>query len=211
MKVAIIGASGKAGKLIMNEALERGYDVTAIVRNKSKIDNTKVNVIEKDLFSLTKDDIKGFDVVVSAFGVWEEKELDKHSLVMEHLCKILSNTNIRLIVVGGASSLYINKEHTMILKDSPDFPEVFMGVAVSSIKAFDILKNAKDVVWTYISPSADFSADGERTGEYNIGHDELCFNSKGDSYISYADYAIALVDEIGNKKYLNQRITVVSK
>ena len=122
MKVAIIGASGKAGKLIMNEALERGYDVTAIVRNKSKIDNTKVNVIEKDLFSLTKDDIKGFDVVVSAFGVWEEKELDKHSLVMEHLCKILSNTNIRLIVVGGASSLYINKEHTMILKDSPYFP-----------------------------------------------------------------------------------------
>lgn len=211
MKVAIIGASGKAGKLIMNEALERGYDVTAIVRNKSKIDNTKVNIIEKDLFSLTKDDIKGFDVLVSAFGVWEEKELDKHSLVMEHLCKILSNTNIRLIVVGGASSLYINKEHTMILKDSPDFPEVFMGVAVSSIKAFDILKNAKDVVWTYISPSADFSADGERTGEYNIGYDELCFNSKGESYISYADYAIALVDEIGNKKYLNQRITVVSK
>ncbi|WP_297298360.1 NAD(P)-dependent oxidoreductase [uncultured Brachyspira sp.] len=209
MKVAIIGASGKAGKLIMNEALERGYDVTAIVRNKSKIDNTKVNVIEKDLFSLTKDDIKGFDVVVSAFGVWEEKELDKHSLVMEHLCKILSNTNIRLIVVGGAGSLYIDKNKKLM--DSENFPEIFKPLANNMSKAFDILKNSKDVVWTYISPSADFSADGERTGEYNIGHDELCFNSKGDSYISYADYAIALVDEIGNKKYLNQRITVVSK
>ena len=209
MKVAIIGASGKAGKLIMNEALERGYDVTAIVRNKSKIDNTKVNVIEKDLFSLTKDDIKGFDVLVSAFGVWEEKELDKHSLVMEHLCKILSNTNIRLIVVGGAGSLYIDKNKKLM--DSENFPEIFKPLANNMSKAFDILRNKKDVVWTYISPSADFSADGERTGEYNIGHDELCFNSKGDSYISYADYAIALVDEIGNKKYLNQRITVVSK
>lgn len=209
MKVAIIGASGKAGKLIMNEALERGYDVTAIVRNKSKIDNTKVNIIEKDLFSLTKDDIKGFDVVVSAFGVWEEKELDKHSLVMEHLCKILSNTNIRLIVVGGAGSLYIDKNKKLM--DSENFPEIFKPLANNMSKAFDILRNKKDVVWTYISPSADFSADGERTGEYNIGHDELCFNSKGESYISYADYAIALVDEIGNKKYLNQRITVVSK
>ena len=209
MKVAIIGASGKAGKLIMNEALERGYDVTAIVRNKSKIENTKVNVIEKDLFSLTKDDIKGFDVVVSAFGVWEEKELDKHSLVMEHLCKILSNTNIRLIVVGGAGSLYIDKNKKLM--DSENFPEIFKPLANNMSKAFDILRNKKDVVWTYISPSADFSADGERTGEYNIGHDELCFNSKGESYISYADYAIALVDEIGNKKYLNQRITVVSK
>lgn len=209
MKVAIIGASGKAGKLIMNEALERGYDVTAIVRNKSKIDNTKVNIIEKDLFSLTKDDIKGFDVLVSAFGVWEEKELDKHSLSMEYLCKILSNTNIRLIVVGGAGSLYIDKNKKLM--DSENFQEIFKPLANNMSKAFDILRNKKDVVWTYISPSADFSADGERTGEYNIGHDELCFNSKGESYISYADYAIALVDEIGNKKYLNQRITVVSK
>ncbi|MEI0701182.1 NAD(P)-dependent oxidoreductase [Brachyspira intermedia] len=160
---------------------------------------------------MTKDDLKEFDTVVSAFGVWEEKELDKHSLVMEHLCKILANTNIRLMVIGGASSLYVNKEHTMILKDTPDFPNIFMGVAVSSIKAFDILKSKKDVLWTYISPSADFQADGEKTGQYNIGHNELLFNSKGESAISYADYAIAFVDEIENKKYLNQQITFCSK
>ena len=211
MKIAIIAANGRAGKLIMNEALERGLDVTAIVRDKTKINNQKVKIIEKDLFDLTKDDLKEFDTIVSAFGVWEEKELDKHSLVMEHLCKILSNTNIRLMVIGGAASLYVNKEHTMILKDTPDFPDIFMGVAVSSIKAFDILKSKKDVLWTYISPSADFQADGKKTGQYNIGHDELLFNSKGESSISYADYAIAFVDEIQNKKYLNQRITFCSK
>ena len=211
MKIAIIAANGKAGKLIMNECLERGFSVTAIVRDKSKISNPKAKVVEKDLFDLTKDDLKEFDTVVSAFGVWDEKELDKHSLVMEHLCNILSNTNIRLMVVGGAASLYVNKEHTMILKDAPNFPDIFMGVAVSSNKAFDILKNKKDVLWTYVSPSADFQADGEKTGQYNIGFDELLFNSKGESSISYADYAVAFVDEIQNKKHLNQQITFCSK
>ena len=211
MKIAIIAANGRAGKLIMNEALERGLDVTAIVKDKTKINNSKVKVIEKDLFNLTKDDLKEFDTVVSAFGIWDEKELDKHSLVMEHLCKILANTNIRLMVIGGAASLYVNKEHTMILKDTPNSPDIFMGVAVSSIKAFDILKSKKDVLWTYVSPSADFQADGEKTGEYNIGNDELLINSKGESCISYADYAAAFADEIVNKKYLNQRITFCSK
>ena len=211
MKIAIIAANGRAGKLIMNEALERGLDVTAIVKDKTKINNSKVKVIEKDLFNLTKDDLKEFDTVVSAFGIWDEKELDKHSLVMEHLCKILANTNIRLMVIGGAASLYVNKEHTMILKYTPNFPDIFMGVAVSSIKAFDILKSKKDVLWTYVSPSADFQADGEKTGEYNIGNDELLINSKGESCISYADYAAAFADEIVNKKYLNQRITFCSK
>lgn len=209
MKIAVIGANGKAGKLIMNEALERGLDVTAIVRDKTKINNSKVKVIEKDLFDLTKDDLKEFDTVVSAFGVWEEKELDKHSLAMEHLCNILENTNIRLMIVGGAGSLYIDSKKQLM--ESETFPDIFKPLAKSMQKAFDILKNKKDVLWTYISPSADFQADAKKTGEYNIGYDELLFNSKGESSISYADYAAAFADEIQNKKYLNQRITFCSK
>ena len=161
MKIAIIGATGKAGKLIMEEALQRGLDVTAVVRNKSKLSNSSVKVIEKDLFDLKKEDLKDFDTVVSAFGIWEEKELSKHGEVMNHLCDILADTNIRLMIVGGAASLYVNKEHTMILKDAPNFPEAFMGLAVSENKAFDILKDKKDVLWTYVSPSADFQAERE--------------------------------------------------
>lgn len=210
MKIAIIGATGKAGKLIMEEALKRGLDVTAIVRNKSKLSNSKVKVIEKDLFDLKKEDLKNFDTVVSAFGAWEEKELSKHSEVMNHLCDILANTNIRLMVVGGAASLFVN--HSMMLIDSPDFPKDWINLAKNSNKAFEILKATKNVLWTYISPSADFQADGKKTGEYRIGDkDELCFNSKGESMISYADYAIGFVDEIENKKFLNKRITLVSK
>lgn len=210
MKIAIIGATGKAGKLIMEEALKRGLDVTAIVRNKSKLSNSSVKVIEKDLFDLKKDDLKDFDTVVSAFGAWEEKELPKHAEVMNHLCDILADTNIRLMIVGGAASLFVN--HSMMLIDSPDFPKDWINLAKNSNKAFEILKATKNVLWTYISPSADFQADGKKTGEYRIGDkDELCFNSKGESMISYADYAIGFVDEIENKKFLNKRITLVSK
>ena len=210
MKIAIIGATGKAGKLIMEEALKRGLDVTAIVRNKSKLSNSKVKVIEKDLFDLKKEDLKDFDTVISAFGAWEEKELPKHAEVMNHLCDILADTNIRLMVVGGAASLFVN--HSMMLIDSPDFPKDWINLAKNSNKAFEILKATKNVLWTYISPSADFQADGKKTGEYRIGDkDELCFNSKGESMISYADYAIGFVDEIENKKFLNKRITLVSK
>lgn len=210
MKIAIIGATGKAGKLIMEEALKRGLDVTAIVRNKSKLSNSSVKVIEKDLFDLKKEDLKNFDTVVSAFGAWEEKELSKHGEVMNHLCDILADTNIRLMVVGGAASLFVN--HSMMLIDSPDFPKDWINLAKNSNKAFEILKNKKNVLWTYVSPSADFQADGKKTGEYSIGDkDELCFNSKGESMISYADYAIGFVDEIENKKFLNKRITLVSK
>ncbi|WP_300754074.1 NAD(P)-dependent oxidoreductase [uncultured Brachyspira sp.] len=209
MKIAIIAANGKAGKLIINEALERGLNVTAIVRDKTKINNSKIKVIEKDLFDLTKDDLKEFDTVVSAFGVWEEKELDKHSSAMEHLCNILANTNIRLMVVGGAGSLYIDRDKKLM--DSKTFPDIFKPLAKSMSKSFDILKNKKDVLWTYVSPSADFQSDGVKTGEYNIGNNELLFNSKGESSISYADYAIAFADEIQNKKYLNQQITFCSK
>lgn len=210
MKIAIIGATGKAGKLIMEEALKRGLDVTAIVRNKSKLSNSSVKLIEKDLFDLKKEDLKDFDTVVSAFGAWEEKELPKHAEVMNHICDILADTNIRLMVVGGAASLFVN--HSMMLIDSPDFPKDWINLAKNSNKAFEILKATKNVLWTYISPSADFQADGKKTGEYRIGDkDELCFNSKGESMISYADYAIGFVDEIENKKFLNKRITLVSK
>ena len=210
MKIAIIGATGKAGKLIMEEALQRGLDVTAIVRNKSKLSNSSVKVIEKDLFDLKKEDLKDFDTVVSAFGIWEEKELSKHGEVMNYLCDILADTNIRLMIVGGAASLFVN--HSMMLIDSPGFPKDWINLAKNSNKAFEILKATKNVLWTYISPSADFQADGKKTGEYRIGDkDELCFNSKGESMISYADYAIGFVDEIENKKFLNKRITLVSK
>ena len=188
MKLAVIGANGKAGKLIVKEAVNRGLDVTAVVRG----DNTTVaqEVLKKDLFDLTAADLKGFDVVIDAFGAWTEETLPQHSTSLKHLCDILSGTDTRLIVVGGAGSLYVNPEHTVCVADGPDFPDVFKPLAAAMAKALGELRARRDVKWTYISPAGDFRADGARTGKYILGGEELTLNSKGESMISYADYAI---------------------
>ena len=209
MKLAVIGANGKAGKLIVKEAVNRGLDVTAVVRG----DNTTVaqEVLKKDLFDLTAADLKGFDVVIDAFGAWTEETLPQHSTSLKHLCDILSGTDTRLIVVGGAGSLYVNPEHTVCVADGPDFPDVFKPLAAALAKALGELRARRDVKWTYISPAGDFRADGARTGKYILGGEELTLNSKGESMISYADYAIAMVDEAVNGGNIQKRISVVSE
>ena len=209
MKIAVICATGKAGLLIVKEAVERGLDVTAVVRGANRSAASKV--ITKDLFDLTAADLKGFDAVVDAFGAWTPDTLSQHSTTLKHLCDILSGTDTRLLVVGGAGSLYVNQEHTAVVSDGPDFPEMFKPLAAAVAKALGELRQRKDVKWTYLSPAGDFQAEGERTGEYILGGEELTLNSKGESVISYADYAIAMVDEITGESHIQERISVVSK
>lgn len=210
MKIAIIGASGKQGKLLVKEALKRGHDVTAIVRDSKKI-TEKVHIIEKDLFKLQYDDIKPFDIIINAFGTWAPETLIQHQTSLKHLCDILSKKPNRLLIVGGAGSLYLDKAHKLQLIDAPDFPEMFKPLAISENIAFIELLKRNDVKWTYLCPAADFQADGKRTGEYVTAGDELTVNSKGKSEISYADYAIAMIDEAENGKFIGKRFSVVSK
>lgn len=209
MKIAVICANGKAGRLIVKEAMDRNLDVTAVVRGENK--SAAGKVIEKDLFDLTAADLKGFDAVVDAFGAWTPETLEQHSTTLKHLCDTLSGTDTRLLVVGGAGSLYVNPEHTATVSDGPDFPEMFKPLAAAMAKALGELRQRKDVKWTYISPAGDFQAEGERTGEYILGGEELTLNSKGESVISYADYAIAMVDEIVGGSHIQERISVVRK
>ena len=207
MKIAVICANGKAGKLIVKEAVSRGLDVTAVVRGENATEAKEV--LKKDLFDLTADDLKGFDVVIDAFGAWTEETLPLHSTSLKHLCDILSGTETRLLIVGGVGSLYVNPEHTVCVADGPDFPDAFKPLASAMAKALSELRERKDVKWTYISPAGDFQAEGERTGKYILGGEELTLNSKGESIISYADYAIAMVDEAVNGNHIQKRISVV--
>lgn len=207
MKVAVVCANGRVGTLVVKEALNRGLDVTAVVREDNK--TAAKNVIKKDLFDLTAADLDGFDVVVDAFGAWKEEELPNHTKSLMHLCDILSGKKTRLVVVGGAGSLYVNPEHTAVVSDGPDFPPQFLPLAKAQGKALEELRKRSDVQWTFISPASDFQADGERTGKYILAGEELTLNSRGESIISYADYAIALVDEIVSGNHIQQRISVV--
>lgn len=207
MKMAVVCANGKAGKWIVKEAVERGLDVTAIVRGENR--SAAKGALVKDLFDLTSADLKGFDVVVDAFGAWTPETLPLHSASLKHLCDILSGTDTRLLVVGGAGSLYVNPEHSAQVMDGPDFPEVFKPLATNMGKALDELRGRDDVKWTYISPAGDFQAEGERTGKYMQAGEELTLNGRGESIISYADYAIAMVDEAVSGNHIRQRISVV--
>ncbi len=207
MKIAVVAANGKAAAKIMEEAMSRGMEVTAFGRREN---NTVAKTyVQKDLFDLQAEDLKGFDAVVDAFGAWTEDTLAQHSSSLKHLCDLLSGTDTRLLVVGGAGSLYINPEHSLCLLDSPDFPEEYKPLAKAMAKALGELRDRKDVKWTYISPAADFQEDGERSGKYLLGGEELMVSSRNESIISYADYALAMVDEIEKGAHIGQRIGVV--
>ena len=208
MKIAVAAATGRVGRKVIREAKDRGFEVTAFVRKEAEIDGAD-QIIVKDIFDLTKEDLAGFDVVVDAFGAWTEDVLPQHSTTLKHLCDVLSGTDVRLLVVGGAGSLYVNPEHTATVSDGPDFPDIFKPLAAAMAKALSELRERKDVKWTYISPAGDFQADGERSGKYILAGEELTLNDKGESIISYADYAIAMVDEIENGDHIQQRISVV--
>ena len=209
MKIAVVCANGKAGKLIVKEAVDRGLDVTAIVRGENH--TAAKHVLKKDLFDLMAADLEEFDVVIGAFGTWAEETLPQHSTSLKHLCDVLSGTSTRLLVVGGAGSLYVNPEHTACVADGPNFPDMFKPLAAAMAKALGELRQRKDVQWTYISPAGDFQAEGDRTGKYILGGEELVLNSKGESVISYADYAIAMIDEATKGNHIQERISVVAE
>ena len=208
-RIAVVAANGKAGQLIVREAVERGNDVTAFVRSENR--TVAENVVVKDIMDLTPKDLVGFDAVVDAFGAWTPETLPQHSTTLAHLCDILSGTDTRLLVVGGAGSLYVNPEHTMTVSETPDFPEMFKPLASAMAEALSDLRERDDVRWTYISPAGDFQAEGERTGEYILAGEELTLNDRNESIISYADYAIAMMDEIESGDHIQQRISVVCK
>ena len=211
MKVAIIGASGKAGSLILKEAVERGHEATAIVRNAAKLQNQQVSVLEKDVFDLKAEDVKEFDVVVNAFGAapgQEHLHVDAGRVLIEAM---KGAPQTRLIVVGGAGSLFADEAKTIRVMDTPDFPKEYYPTALNQGKNLADLQKATDIQWTFISPAAFFNPEGKRTGAYQKGKDHIMVNAQGQSYVSYADFAIALLDEIENPQHINERFTLVSE
>lgn len=207
MKIGIIGATGKAGQFITKEAIEKGFDVTAIVRNASKL-SQEIPAIEKEVFTLTKEDVQAFDVVVNAFGAPIGEE-HLHVEAGKHLIDIFTGIDTKLIVVGGAGSLFVDSEKTTRVVDTPDFPDFVIPTATNQFQNLKDLQ-ASSIHWTFVSPSAFFDPEGPRTGNYTLGTDFLLVNEQGESYVSYADFAVALVDEIANPKHENKRFTVGS-
>ena len=203
MRIAVIGSAGQAGSLIATEARNRVHEVVGFGRT----DKPGVDIV-KDASELTIEDLAGFDVVIGALGFFTPETLHLHSKTALHLADLLSGTDTRLLIVGGAGSLYLDPQHTTQLKDMPDFPAEFRPLAQAQSDQLDALRRRDDVAWTYVSPAADFRAEGERTGTYLLAGEEFQTGPDGESVISYADYAIAMVDEAENAAHPRQRISV---
>ncbi len=207
MKIAVIGATGKAGQKIVEEAVQRGHEVTAIVRSAAKV-TTAIPVIEKDVFQLTQNDVKDFDSVVNAFGAPAGQE-DLHVKAGRHLIEIFRDIDTKLLVVGGAGSLFVDPEKQIRVMETPDFPAMFLATAQNQGQNLQDLQQSA-IHWTFLSPSAFFDPEGPRTGHYTTGVDHLLVNEAGESYVSYADYAVAVLDELENPQHQNSRFTVTS-
>lgn len=208
MKIAVAAGNRRVAKKVIAEALGRGHEVTVFGRHEENNTASK-DYQKKDIFELTAEDLQKFDVVVDAAGAWGLETMYVIPKAAIYLADLVKGTDTRLIVVGGAGSLYTNKEHTSTVELSPEFPDAFKPVSAAHGLALAELLATEGVKWTYISPAADFQADGERTGAYELHGEEFAPNSRGESIISYADYAIALVDEIEKAAHVGQRISVV--
>ncbi|MDD6710805.1 MAG: NAD(P)H-binding protein [Sharpea porci] len=207
MKIAVVAANGKVARKVITEAIKRGHDVTAFGRHKENNTDASKYVI-KDILDLKKEDLEGFDVVVDAFGTWASEVMHLHTVTSQHLADLLENTNTRLLIVGGAGSLYTNKEHTETVASGPDFPHDWLPVANAMTDSLNALRKRNDVHWTYLSPAANFVADGEATGQYAFAGEEFTLNKNNESTISYADYASAMLYIIENGQHDKERISV---
>lgn len=208
MKICVIAASGKAGNLIVNEALNRGYEVVAIVRDASKV-SQDIYKIEKDIFEINSSDLLGFDVVINAFGAKGSDPI-VYQTSTKHLINTLGDTNVRMIIVGGAGSLYTDSTQTMQVYQTPNFPSVVYPTSSNMAIALELLKNST-IKWTFFAPAINFDYNGRLTGKVKLGSNYVILNDSNESYISYKDYVKVLLDEVENKKYINQVMTAVSE
>jgi putative NADH-flavin reductase len=211
MKLAIVGANGKIGSRISEEALNRGHSVTGIVRNPdSGTKNKNVEWIKTDALdseALTAV-IQGHDALISAFGIdWSNPET--YPLFTEMAKSIIAASKQagvkRLIAVGGAGSLEVAPGVQLV--DTPDFPESWRRGADEQRKSLTVFRNEKDLNWTFFSPAVMIEP-GPRTGKFRLGKDNPVFDEKVNSHISYDDYAVALIDELENPKFIKQRFTI---
>ncbi|MDT3318815.1 NAD(P)-dependent oxidoreductase [Shewanella sp. SP1S2-4] len=208
MKIAILGATGWIGGAILKEALSRGHQVTALVRDPSKLSATDVAVHAVDLEQpLVAQTFAGVDVVIAAVGGRAQQNHDLVASTVQHLLDVLPNAKVpRLLWVGGAGSLEVAPGVTLV--SSPDFPAAYKDEALAQGEALQVFRAAQTAInWTFVSPAAEIYP-GESEGPYRLGGDSFFTDANGRSRISVTDYAKAMLDEAEQGTHVNQRISV---
>jgi putative NADH-flavin reductase len=207
MKVAIIGASGFIGSAILKEALERGHTVTAIVRNPEKITTTHPQLTVKQGDVTDADHVAGLiagnEAVISAYNSYDSAT---YVNAIHAIINGVKKAGIkRLLAVSGAGSLEI--EPGVQLLDTPEFPAEWKGGASATRDAFYVIKQQEDLDWAVLSPAMVIEP-GIRTGRFRLGTDQVVADENGDSRISTADYAVAMIDELESPAHIRERFTL---
>src|SRR3954447_925466 len=201
MKIAVIGASGNAGSRITAELASRGHTVTAVARKPEKI-TADANVTPKQgdvtdqpgLIRL----LAGHDAAISSVHFLDSDPAKLIAAAKESKVG-------RYLVVGGAGSLEVAPGVRLVT--TPNFPVAYKAEAEKGGAFLDLLRQEKELNWTFLSPAALFTA-GERTGKFRLGTDQLLTASDGKSWVSYEDFAVALADEIERPAHIRARFTV---
>jgi hypothetical protein len=206
MKVVLFGASGMIGSRVLGELVRRGHAVTAVVRHPEKIKaEPGVNVVQGDITdpAAVASAAKGADAAISAYSP-PPVDPGLISEATRSLLAGLAEAGVRrLIAVGGAGSLEVAPGVQLV--DTPSFPATWKAIALAHRDVLPVLKKA-DLDWSYFSPAAMIEP-GKRTGKFRLGGTRLVANDQGESKISAEDYAVALVDELENPRYVRQQFT----
>lgn len=201
MKIAIIGATGYAGSKILEEALKRGHKVTAIARHTDKLpehENLTAVVADANNPDELAKVLSGHEAVISAVR-YNEVEGRKH---LETAKKAGVK---RFLVSGSAASLEVAPGKLYL--DAPDFPAEYLVAAAAGVDFYDVIKDEKDLDWSYLAPSKEF-VPGDATGNYRIGHDQILLDENGRSWITLGDLAVEMLNETENPQHIRERITV---
>jgi len=211
MKLALIGATGMVGSRLLAEALNRGHQVTAIVRDPGKLSaRSGLRVVKGEATDAAglAPQLKGHEAVVCAYNGERGSPTYRESVLAayEAIVSATKRADVkRLVVVGGAGSLEVAPGKRLV--DTPDFPAAHKTESQTFTTLLDTLRNENALDWTLLSPAA-YLFPGERTGHFRLGGDRLLVDAKGDSKVSVEDFAIALIDEVENPKHVRRRFTV---
>ncbi len=211
MKIAIFGANGRIGSRIVNEALNRGHEVTALVRKPQDFnqeDRLHLKVARADLFKAqdVESGVFDHDAVVCAYNNTQGAAPASIAEIVVPLTIGMKYANVkRLLIVGGAGSLITASGVQLV--ETPEFPAAYKATALAHRDALNLYKKEVELKWTYLSPAAEIMP-GDRTGIYRTGTNQLLLDADGKSFISMEDYAIAVVDELENPLHIMQQFTV---
>lgn len=211
MKIALIGATGFVGSAILKEVLNRGHEVTAIVRHPEKLQpHPKLHPQKGDVYNADEVArlVAGHGAVISAFNPgWTNPDIYNQQVKgTEAIIKGVKQAGLkRLLFVGGAGGLEVKPGVQSV--DTPEFPKDWKQGSLATREALNLLRKETSLEWSFLSPSADLSP-GQRTGQFRLGTDQLLTNAHGESRISVEDYAMAMIDEVERPAHIRRRFTV---